>query len=219
MLTIWGRRSSSNVQAVMWCIKELGLDYERIDAGFTYGVVNTPEYRAMNPSGTVPTLADGDNPPLWESGAIIRYLANTYAATSKAGPDFWPSESFARANVDRWAEWSKINIASNFTSPVFWQVVRTPVERQDPTSIALALEKLERYLAIAESQLKTSRYIAGENLSVADIQFGHSLFRYFDIDISRPKWPEIERYYQQLVSRSAFKDHVMVDYSELENSL
>ena len=203
----------------MWCVEELGLDFKRIDAGFTYGVVNTPEYRAMNPNGTVPTLVDGDSPPLWESAAIIRYLSNTYAETSNAGPGFWPSDSFARANVDRWAEWSKINIALNFTSPVFWQVVRTPVERQNPAAIEKALERLERYLAIAESQLETSRYLAGDVLSVADIQFGHSLFRYFDIDISRPKWPEIERYYQLLVSRPAFADHVMVDYRELENSL
>lgn len=56
MLKVWGRASSSNVQAVMWCIAELGLEYERIDAGHIYGVVDTPEYLALNPNGTNPTL-------------------------------------------------------------------------------------------------------------------------------------------------------------------
>ena len=96
MLKVWGRKSSSNVQAVMWCIAELGLDHERIDAGLTYGVVDTPEYLAMNPNGMIPTIRDGDNPPLWEAGAILRYLANGYAV----GP-FWPADPVARADVDK----------------------------------------------------------------------------------------------------------------------
>ena len=79
MLKVWGRKTSSNVQAVMWCIAELGLEHERIDAGLTYGVVDTPEYLAMNPNGMIPTIRDGDNPPLWEAGAILRYLANSNA--------------------------------------------------------------------------------------------------------------------------------------------
>ena len=43
-ITIWGRKSSVNVQSVLWCLEELGLAYKRIDAGFTYGVVTTPAY-------------------------------------------------------------------------------------------------------------------------------------------------------------------------------
>ena len=85
MLTVWGRKSSSNVQALMWCIGELHLPFERIDAGFTYGIVNSDEYLAMNPNGTVPTIQDESNPPLWETGAILRYLAAEYAPES-----FWP---------------------------------------------------------------------------------------------------------------------------------
>ena len=73
MLKIWGHRSSSNVQALMWCVGELDLPFDRIDAGFIYGGVDTPGYLAMNPNGTVPTLQDGTNPPMWETGAILRY--------------------------------------------------------------------------------------------------------------------------------------------------
>jgi glutathione S-transferase len=81
MLTVWGRRSSSNVQALMWCIGELGLSYRRHDdAGHIYGVTDTPAFLAMNPNGTVPVLRDGDGQPLWETGAILRYLAGRYGA-------------------------------------------------------------------------------------------------------------------------------------------
>ena len=210
MLKIWGRRSSSNMQALMWCVGELGLEYHRTDAGFTYGVVDTPEYRAMNPNGTVPTVIDGDNPPLWETGAILRYLADQY------GPDeFWPRESFARADVDRWAVWSKINIAMNFTAPIFWRTARTAPSQQDHAAIAEALRKLNSFLEIAETRFADSPYLAGDHFTLADIQFGHCLYRYFDIDIDRPEHPNLRRYYEALTERPAYREHVMISYEEL----
>lgn len=210
MLKVWGRQSSSNVQALMWCIGELNLAYERIDAGFIYGLVDTPEYLSINPNGTVPTLQDGDNPPLWETGTILRYLANTYA------PDnFWPADPLARADVDKWAEWSKINIASNFTAPVFWRVVRTPPSKRDPIAIRNALRILDTFLDIAETRLSRFPFLVGEQFTLADIQFGHCLFRYFDIDIERTKHPNVRRYYDALTARPAFREHVMLTYEEL----
>ena len=76
MLTVYGRADSSNVQAVMWCIAELGLPHERYNIGHRFGGTNTPEFIAMNPSGMVPVLVDGEGFALWESSAILRYLAN-----------------------------------------------------------------------------------------------------------------------------------------------
>lgn len=210
MIKIWGRKSSSNVQAVMWCIAELELPHQRIDAGFTYGIVDTPDYLAMNPNGTVPTIKDNDNPPLWESGAILRYLANAYAQDP-----FWPADPVARANVDRWAEWAKINVALNFTAPVFRRVVRTAPSKRDHVAIRAAMAVLDRYLDIAEAQLQQTPYLAGAALTLADIQFGHNLCRYFTIDIDRRDRPALAAYYQTLVGRQAFADHVMVSYDEL----
>ena len=210
MLKVWGRRSSSNVQAVMWCIGELGLAHERIDAGLSHGVVDTPAYLSMNPNGTVPTLEDGANPPLWESGAILRYLANCYATD-----DFWPADPAARADVDRWAEWSKLNIAMNFTGPLFWRVVRTPPSKRDPAAIGGALRSLDKFLDIAEARLSKHPHLVGGQLTLADIQFGHCLYRYFDIDIARGEHPHLRRYYDALTGRPAFREHVMVSYEEL----
>ena len=210
MLTVWGRKSSSNVQALMWCIGELGLGHERIDAGFTYGVNDTPEFLAMNPNGTVPVLRDGDGEPLWETGAILRYLAEQYA-----DEDFWPREPGRRAQIDKWAEWAKLNITLNFTGPVFWRVVRTARALRDDKAIAAALAVLGQKFDIAETQLEQHRFLAGEKLTLADIQFGHVLYRYFDIDIQRPARPRLERYYRNLTERPAFQEHVMVSYEEL----
>ena len=197
----------------MWCIGELKLAYERIDAGLIYGLVDTHEYLLMNPNGTVPTLKDGDNPPLWETGAILRYLANTYAPEN-----FWPTDPVARADIDRWTEWSKINIALNFTAPVFWRVVRMPPSKRDPVAIRDALHTLDKFLDIAETRLTKVPYLVGEHFTLADIQFGHCLFRYFDIDIDRTEHPGVRRYYDALTSRMAFREHVMLSYEELRET-
>lgn len=213
MLKVWGRRSSSNVQALMWCIAELGIEYERVDAGFVYGQVDTPEYLLMNPNGTVPTLQDGGNPPLWETGAILRYLVNKYGSAG-----FWPADPVARANVDKWAEWSKLNITLYFTGPIFWRVVRTPPSIQDPVVIDLAVQRLNKLLDIAETQLSEFKFLAGEKFTLADIQFGHCLFRYYDIDIERNEHACVRRYYDGLTEREAFREHVMVSYEELRET-
>jgi len=148
----------------------------------------------------------------WESGAILRYLANGYA-----GDSFWPADPKARAEVDKWAEWSKLNVVVNFTRPIFWSVVRTLPSQRDPVAIADGLRTLNRFLDIAEVQLATSPYLAGEHLTLADIQFGHCLFRYFDIDIEieRAEHPALRRYYDTLTGRPNYREHVMVSYDEL----
>jgi len=210
MLTIWGRSDSSNVQALMWCVGELGLPHRRIDAGHRFGLTDTAEFLAMNPNGTVPVLQDGDNPPLWETGAILRYLANRY------GKDpFWPEELLARTEVDRWAEWAKLNVALGFTVPVFWRVVRTPAAERDAAAIATVVEALETRLRIAEDRLARQGHLASDDFTLADIQFGHILYRYYDIEIARANLPALRAYYERLIRRPAFRDHVMVSYDAL----
>lgn len=210
MLTIWGRKTSSNVQALMWCVGELGLPYIRHDAGHRYGGTDSTDFRAMNPNGTVPVLRDGDGEPIWETGAILRYLAARYGEAP-----FWSGEAAARAPCDKWAEWAKINVTLGFTAPIFWRVVCTAPADQDHVAIAQAITKLDPYLDIAEQQLSSATFLAGASFSLADIQFGHVLFRYFDISIPRAPRPALRRYYEGLSQRPAFREHVMVSYEEL----
>lgn len=212
-LTVWGRKTSSNVQALMWCIGELGLTFERHDIGHSHGGNDTPEFLAMNPNGLVPVLRDEDGPPLWETGAILRYLAARYGQDS-----FWSADPLVRAAIDKWAEWAKINATLSFTGPIFWRVVRTAPSKQDPAAIAEAIDRFDRVLAIAEAQLAANPFLAGPDFTLADIQFGHILYRYYDIAIDRPSRPRVERYYQALTERPAYREHVMVSYDALRVS-
>ena len=104
-LTVWRRKTSSNLQALMWCMGELELGYVRHHVGHRYGRTDTRHFRALNPNGTIPVLEDGDA-VLWEKGAILRYLASRYG-----GATFWPSDPVDRGDVDRWADWGKVNVA------------------------------------------------------------------------------------------------------------
>jgi len=210
MLIVWGRKTSSNVQALMWCIAELGLDYVRHDIGHKFGGNNTPEFLAMNPNGTIPVIQDGENKPLWETGAILRYLATRYGDTT-----FWPEDISARAQIDKWAEWAKINITINFTMPIFWPMVRTAPQERDLTAVNKATIALGHYLQIAEQQLSQHDFLCGNNFTLADIQFGHILYRYYDLAIDRPLLPAVKRYYDRLVTRPAYQKHVMISYEEL----
>lgn len=211
MLEIWGRKTSSNVQAVMWCVGELGLQFVRHDVGGHFGGTDDDAFLSMNPNGTIPVLKDAHLTPLWETGAICRYLAARYGTDS-----FWPSDLAHRAEADRWAEWAKLNVAMAFTVPIFWRAVRTPKAQRDQKTILTAVEALEEKLKIADERLAKHHFLAGEDFTLADIQFGHVLFRYFDIDIQRAEFPNVRTYYNCLAKRPAYREHVMLPYDDLK---
>ena len=121
----------------------------------------------------------------------------------------------ARTQIDKWTEWSKINVALNFTAPIFWRVVRTAPRDRDEAAIAEAMRVLGEKLDIAEAQLARHAFLAGGDFTLADIQFGHVLYRYFDMAIERPEQPALRRYYDRLSLRAAYQEHVMVSYQEL----
>lgn len=104
MLKVWGRRSSFNVQKVMWLIGELGLEHQHIDAGGRSGGLDTSAFLAMNPHGRVPVIQDGDA-TVWESHAILRYLAARHGAGH-----FWSGDPAVRAVVDGWMDWSQTSL-------------------------------------------------------------------------------------------------------------
>ncbi len=213
MLTVYGRVTSSNVQAVMWCLAELGLPANRIDIGEGFGPLDTPDFLAMNPNARIPVLQDGEL-TLFESAAIIRHLARTY------GDDrFWPADPNKRAIVDQWAEWAKQNTANRFTGPVFWQVVRVRANRRDPAALAAGLERLTEYLQVAERQLERHPWLAGDNLTPGDIHLGHVLYRYFDIEIDRPDLPALKAYYQRLTQHPGYVETVMLSYDSLRDTV
>src|ERR1700747_492245 len=94
-LTIWGRANSVNVQKVLWCLAELDLPFERIEAGMQYGQTQETGYLAVNPNGGAPTTVGGDD-ALWESNSIMRYLCTE----SRPDTPIYPQEPKRRAAVD-----------------------------------------------------------------------------------------------------------------------
>ena len=158
MLRIWGRISSINVQKVVWCADELGLAYERVDAGGTFGVTNTPEYLAMNPNGLVPIIED-DGFVLYESNAIVRYLAAKHA---RAG--LWPDDLRARADVDRWMEWQ----STAFTPAMrdaFWQLIRIAADKRDNAAVEKSREASETPRGSSMRTSRSGRYLTPRRAS------------------------------------------------------
>jgi len=210
MLTIYGRATSSNVQLVMWAVDELGLDHERRDYGHVHGGLDTPEFSALNPHRKVPVLQDGDV-IVWESAAILRYLAARYGD----GGAFWPADPAARARVDMWAEWGKNELCNDFTVPIFWARVRTAAAKRDAARLRTATATFDTYMALLADQLDDQPFVCGDTLTAADIVIGHLLFRWFTMDIPRAANPRVEAYYQRLTGRPAYQAHVMVPYDVL----
>src|SRR3978361_954759 len=122
---VWGRKTSSNGVQVIWCAGGWVLPFERIDVGGAFGKTDTPEYRAMNPTGLVPTLQEGEF-TLWESNAILRYLGQRHASVSP----LWPEAPQARAIVDHWMD-AQQTLLNRPMGGVFWGLVRTPADKRD----------------------------------------------------------------------------------------
>ena len=198
-LTIWGRANSVNVQKVLWCLAELDLAYERIDAGMAFGKNDQAEYLAMNPNGRVPTLVDGDF-VLWESNSIMRYLSLAYGK----GAPIYPQEPQRRAAVDRWLDWT-LSTLQPVDRPVFWALVRTPREKRDMVQIQKDADAEAEVWTVADRVLATRSYIEGDAFSIADIALGAYARRWLGVEgIKRPAMPHLDRWFARLAERPGF---------------
>ena len=198
-ITIWGRANSVNVQKVLWCLRELDLAYERIDAGMAFGRNHEPEYLAMNPNARVPTLVDGDF-VLWESNSIMRYLVRAYQPQSP----LYPHAAKVRAGVDRWLDWT-LSTLQPVDRPVFWALVRTPVAQRDMAAIQRDADAEAAQWRIVDACLASRRYIEGDDFTLADIALGAYARRWFGVEgISKPLLKNLERWFAQFSSRPGF---------------
>lgn len=203
MLNIWGRISSINVRKVVWCAQELGLDFQRTEAGGRFGVVQTPEYRALNPNGIVPTIDDGegsDHVTLWESNVIVRYLCARYA-----GATLYPSELPARFDAERWMDWQQTTF-NRASREAFVQWIRTPPAERNLTLIAASVQATEALFELLDAQLARRAFMAGDHFTMADIPLGCEAHRWFGLpqaEYRRPHWPHVERWFADLLARPA----------------
>jgi glutathione S-transferase len=209
MLKIWGRRNSFNVQKVMWLVAEVGLEHKRVDAGGDFGLLDSPDFRRLNPHGQIPVIEDGAT-VIWESHAILRYLAAAYGQKSA----FWPDDPGARAAADQWMDWTLSKLQRDFMD-FFWGWYRMPEAERDPVFVEDSFGRTNRDFLLLEGQLTGKDFLLGDRMSLADIAAGTALYRYFELGLEYPDLPGVRAWYDRLQARDAYRTHVMVPFGEL----
>jgi glutathione S-transferase len=136
---------------------------------------------------------------MWESHAVIRYLAKQYGLGS-----LYPEDSQKAAISDQWMTWSTDSFMGTFF-PVFWQLVRTEEKDRDYKKIAEMAKQSSDILKVLDDHLINNHYVAGDTFTFGDIPLGVLIHKYFVLDIERPTLPGIEAWYQRLSERPALK--------------
>ncbi len=203
MITVWGRRSSSNVQKVLWVCAEAGQIVTHHDAGGRFGGLDTPEFLARNPNGKVPVI-DDDGYVLWESNAIVRYVATCYA------PDrFWPADPKQQGRISQWMDWQHTTLAP-VLFPLYGSLVRTPAEKRNAETIDDQMASVAAVLQIPEAALSDRPYLLGDHFSLADIPLAVWLHRWFTMmDRPQPAMPNLLSLYERLKQRPPYQSIVV----------
>jgi glutathione S-transferase len=200
------------VQKVLWLVGELGLPHEHVPAGGDFGRLDEPGFRWINPHGLVPAIED-DGVTVWESHAILRYLAEAYG-----GDRFWPSLA-DRSRIEPWMDWEQTSFQPSFSNGLFWGYYRTPADRHDWPTIRRHVAVCGHELSVLDGILARQAFVAGEAFSLADMPIGTCMYRYFGLDLPRPPLPNVERRYGDLQTRPAYREHVMLPFADLRGRL
>lgn len=206
-MRVLGRRSSANVQKVLWCLVELGEPYRQEDYGGEFGGNRDPSFLRLNPNGTVPVLIDGDV-AIWESNTILRYLANRFAPTA-----LYPAEPVARADCERWIDW-QLSALNPVMAPLFVAMVRTPPDKRDPAVVEGLRVRADALFGILDEALSRTRWLSGDAMTLADLAVGMFAYRWLTLDLERDRSADhLARWYRALSDRPGFREHVMVPLS------
>lgn len=200
MLKIWGRLNSLNVQKVLITCAELGLPFERVDAGMAFGIVQTPDYKTMNPNAVVPTI-DDEGFVLWESNVIVRYLCAKHSAGR-----LWPTDVRVRADIERWMDWQQTSFNGPLTT-VFWGTVRQP-GAVAPAEIEKAQARLAETTAMLEARLDGRTWLSGGDFGLADLALASGVHRWMHLPVERPHRRRLEAYYQALMQRPSAQTYL-----------
>ena len=199
MLKILGRRTSGNTQKILWCCDELGIAYEREDVGREFGKNQEPDYLALNPNGRVPTIVDNGF-VLWESNAIVRYLCAKHGMGTLCASELQP-----RADMERWMDWQQTTLRPHF------HALSNALQNTVPPGDA-ALESLKKALddawKILDAQLAKQPFIAGVNLTMADIPFCYVINRWYKLPLEHRGLTNVKAWYDRLCERPAFRRNV-----------
>lgn len=205
MITLWGRNNSTNVKKVLWTLEELELPYDQILAGGKFGVNQDADYLAMNPNGLVPLLKDDETELLlWESNAIVRYLAAQYGQNR-----LWVDNPARRAEGEKWMDWANQTL-SPAHRVILMGLVRTPPEKRDQAAIEAGIEKCDGLFALLDDALARQPWFSGDNFGTGDIAIAPFVYNLLNVGLKWTQRPNLERWYQQLTERPAFRKVVMI---------
>ena len=210
MMRLWGRKSSINVQKVLWCLAELGLkegiDFERIDAGLQFGVVRSPEFLKLNPNGLVPTLEDGDL-ILWESNTIMRYLVSQHDQNKR-----FPTGTAAQYGSEKWMDW-QVGTMWPVLRPTFIGLTRTPAAERDHAAIQKAYQDTNQLFTLLDQALASQAYCSGNQFHIGDIVLALCVHRWILLNEIFPKetgmradLKNINRWLKQLEAETRFQE-------------
>ena len=193
-MKLLGRKTSGNVQKVMWLLEELKMPYSREDYGRQFNNnTQTPEYLSMNPNAKVPTLVDGDL-VVWESNTILRYVA------SKAKSALYPTDAGKRTHVERWMDWQLASLNGPYLA--MFKDSKLEPEKRSP-DFAAQQKDMGAQLSILDRSMKA--WVAGEELTIADICLGPIVVRCLRFPIELPALPNLKRWDAAISARDAFK--------------
>ena len=196
MLKIWGRANSSNVQKVLWTCEEIGIAFERIDAGGAFGKTKEAAYLALNPNGKVPTLVDGDT-VVWESNTILRYLSYAYSDGRFYSPD-----PRIRTLSGRWMDWQLGTLNIPYLG-IFREAKKPAAERA--ASWDADAKELKALLEILDKSIAGGPWITGAEMSLADFALGPIIHRCLDFPIDLPELAALRAWREKIAARPAFQ--------------
>ena len=192
-MKVLGRKTSGNVQKVLFLLEELKQPYEREDVGRQFNNTQTPEYLAKNPNAKVPTLVDGEV-IIWESNTILRYLA------TKAKSNLYPADPAKRSHVERWMDWQLASLNNPYLA-MFREAKLEPAKRS--ADFANQQKDLGAQLSILDKAM--GKFVAGDELSIADMCLAPIVYRCLRFGVDLPELANVKRWDAAISAREAFK--------------
>lgn len=196
-LTIYGGNRSPNVRKVKLLATELGIAFEPVTLAF--GELKGPAYLAKNPNGKVPTI-DDDGFVLWESGAILRYLASKHPERGLV-----PSDARAAARVDQWLLWWTAHAEAALYALVVEKIIKPFLGKDtEPALVRDAEQQLARYLPVLDAQLAGKEFATGA-LSIVDFAIAPWLETAQGLGVDVAKYANIAAWLGRMQSRACWK--------------
>ena len=196
MLTIYGRKSSANVQKVHWICLEGNLKFKAINIGGKYGGHTSPEFKQINPNSTIPVIKDNDF-IIYESNSIIKYISDKYNILKS-------NNKKKVALNNQWIDWASLVFGlqcATFTA----HNILLPIEQRNPAIASETKKKIITSFEILDNQFKKNNFILNDELSLADIPIGCWLHRCVILDLKLSEFKSLDRWYRKLKENEAFQ--------------